>query len=565
MTHPRHHLPTLLAALFLASVLGTPAVAYAWKPDAARFQSSDRADNLQRVPPTAQQSIPALLNPLKLDDQVIPGVVLSGISLQPFWVELQLTCQAGPGSVFLLPKSGVEGDFRAETPSFQLAVDGSVPDEAFFRIAHALGQNDKGDFWPINADQFVREKSGRADAEVPTQASGLAADAMLQADASHLWGDLFLSLWLLLFVLATPALVRVWREYSRWDWAAATLVLLVAAAWRYVYYGWAPEQATLVWEPTAVLPDNLRAWLWHSLSRFTQVTPQFAQQTNLVLGALTAPITWLAVRQVLGQGGWAPLAAGLFVACWPLHVRLSGTPTAFVGFALLMATWVYLAAAFARIRSVWLHLLAVSLAWAALFARAEAVIVMLPLLAVPWLMTPKQEWKHLAFWLPQALVVVGLALATVLATQANLRADPYLPVSVTPGSWLGQMGRWVFSYVMTPFPALVFWAAAIAGKPWKGPLRGYYWVVAASLMVVWAVYFHGDAMDPAGSSRAALAFLVPLTGLAALGAEFLRHMLQGRANLVFCLGTAVLLLAPMWHWPSMEKYVPFHMLMDFLL
>lgn len=564
MFESRFSLPVIVAVVGIATI-GIPGSALAWKPDVEQFQAADLPGNLQRVPPSAQQAIPELLNPLKLDAPVIPGVVLSGIALQPFWVELQITTASGVGAIFLLPKSSVDGDFKAETPSFQLAVDGPVPDEAFFRVAHSLGRNDKGDFWPTDSNQFVPADTRRSALAMPTQASDLAPDAMQRADASHLWGDLFVSFGLLLLLLSFPALFRVCRDYSRWDWAAAGLVLLVAFAWRWIYFGWAPEQPHLVWESPPILPSNLRTWLWHSLSRVTPVTPQLAQRMNLVLGALTAACSWFAVRQVLGQGGWAPLAAGLFVACWPIHIRLSGTPTLFLGMALLMVAWVYFAAAFAASRSIWLHFLAVLVAWGALSCRPEAVLLMAPLLAVPWLMTDRRVWKTPAFWLPQAVLLVGVVLAGVAATQVPLRADPYLPTSVAPTSWLGQMGRWVFSYVMTPFPVLLFWAAAIAGRPWKGPLRAHYWVIAAALIVGWGVYYHGEAIDAVGSSRTTLALLVPLLGMAALGAEFLRHMLPSRANLVFCMATALLILSPMWHWPSMAKYVPFHVLLDFLL
>ncbi len=538
--------------------------ALAWTPDPTMFANSDTATNLHRVPEDGGQRIQALLRPLELDSEITPGTRLQGITLERFWIELQLQSDGTASSVYLLAPGTIQNP-NVQTPSFQIATDGVVPPEALAKIVSVLKHNDTGKFWPRSSSEYSRTKPREMTSQGKAHQGDVEFGAMEKADVSHLWGDLLASLFVILSLLAAPGIWRACKELNRWDWLAALLVFVLAAAWRWAYAGMGEAVPELVWEPQAVLPPSLRNWVWFTLSRFTEVTPASVSAWNMVLGSMTAPLCGLGMRLILGKGGWGAMMAGLFVACWPLHIRLSGTPSLFVGFALLSAAWVVGSVLYARSGSVWVHLWAVLLAWSALFCRPEAPLVLLPLLPIPWMMTSSKHWFRPAHWIPQLLLVVGLVTALASTGETTGTPDPYLPVSFALGSWLAYLGIWVFSYALTPLPVLVFWAAAIAARPWRGPYRFHYWTLAIALFTVWAVYSSGECPDPLATGRTTLVFLVPLVGLAGLGAEFLSNTLGRRANLVLGISLAALVFAPLWHWSQIARNVPFHLVLDFLL
>lgn len=547
-------------ALLLLCLLA-PAVALAFRPQAEEFSHLERNGSLQRIPEDGGQRIQQMLLPLALDKEVIPGLVLDGISLDRYWVELILKSTASQGSIFLMSHEA-SGPFLAETPSFRVAVDGTLPGEALSKVVAVLQKNDRQDFWPRQANELA---VGTGESEQDDQFN-VGPNAMRLADVSHLWGDLLVSLGLLLTLFALSGFWRAFRQIRAWEWLVGAGVLATALAWRWAYSVQGEPLPELTWESTFVMAPDSKLWLLYTLSRFVDVTPGLLSSINIWCGASTALAVWLGVRLALpSRGLWPALMAALFVACWPTHIALSCTPSVFVLLGFCMSIWLLGLLSFVRSESLWVHVWALVPAAVALFLRPEAALLMLPFFPTVFLLTERSMWARARFWLPQVLFLLILVARGATWGQVELGRDPFLYGSVDVQAWTGLLGKWILSYTVMPFPALLLWAASIAARPWKGEYRWSYFACAFAFVAAWAIYYHGFGAVAPWALRASLGFLVPLVGFAALGCMFMERTLGRWANWVLGGACAVMVVAPLWHWSLLREQAGAHLVLDFLL
>jgi hypothetical protein len=522
---------TALVALLALAATGAAGNALELSPD--DLERLGRAESRYKVSADMEPRIQALVAPFVLDGELPGGYVLDGISIERYFIRYDARKGDDVVSLYVLPPT-VSVDAQAITPNFKLVAEGPESGaETAAALLAAVTTNDQGEFWPEPPP--AAEEPGRQ-----------IAPAVRKVHFTELVGDLLVVLLIVALFLGIPSLRKAFSGRPLAWWWGMLGIFVYAFVVRLVIHGAATEGLPdAAWTPSGGVVHSSVAWYLTTIGRFMPMSMTTVAVINLVFGVLTVLAIYLLVS-LLVDGVWPPVVAALFAASSPMHAALSGTITVMVPFLFFVTAAALCVAVYARTMEARAHLLAVAWLGFAVFARPEGIVLVLPVLALPFLLTPRDSWTRIHFWGP-ILLGLGVVLARALTLpSAPDFSDAFLVAAIDWGTFHSNVGIWLFGFSRVSFGAMLFWAMGVATRPWKRDL-GLTLCMAGWLLLGIAVYFHVDMTATFQGGRVALYFLVPFAWLAALGTRFLTSLKHTQRWWILTLLLLWLLFSPLIH------------------
>jgi hypothetical protein len=524
--------------VFLLLGLLLPAGLLAYKLSPEDLELLERAESPYKVSPEMESKVQALTAPFEMDAVLPGGFVLEGIQIDRHFARLILKSGDLESSLYLLPPV-VEADGAIGTPSFQLLPEGALAAESTAALIAAVVKNDDGTFWPDPAVQD--EAAGR---RVPVVARKL--------HVTELIGDFFVVLLLIALFVGLPGFRGVFVGRSlTWWWALLGIVAYAFAVRLIAAYSLHGDDPSVIWSPSSELPHSSVAWFLNTLGRFLVVGTGTVAAINLVIATLTVVGVYLLVT-LLVPGIWPAIVAGLLVASAPMHVALSGTITVMIPFVGLLTAAALAGVTYTSTGDGRVHWLGATFFLFAVFARPEALVLTLPVLALVPILASREQLRRVDCWGPLLAQVVVLAVRGATIGMGPEQVDPFLSWQVDWGTLHSNVGNWLIGFGRVSFAAMLFWAMGIAARPWKSE-RALSVVMAAWLLLGIAVYFHVDMTASFQGGRVALYFLLPLAWLAAHGARFLVGLKHTQRWWLLVLLLMWLLFTPLIHRSAVDR------------
>ena len=524
-----------LRTAFLVTIL---LVSGAFAPVLAQELTAEDVERLEsaaspyKVTPEMEGRIRDLLAPFDLDAELPGGYVLEGITIDRHSVKLLALSPDHQFVVHLLPPV-VEARATLATPSFKIIVPPGANQETVAAITGAIVKNDNGTFWPETPAFETSE--GR---KIPP--------SVKKVHFTELMGDLFV---VLLAVAAFLAL-SAFRQYfgSRpmaWWWLLLGCGVVAVAVRTTVYLLGLGVEHSGVWTPSAELPHVSTAWYLNMVSRFSLVTLKTVTVVNILFGVGTV-VGVFVVASIFFEGLLAPLVAGLFVATLPAHAALSCSITTMIPLVFFLVWLLVGKALFSVTGNIRAHLFAAACTLFAVFARPEALVLVLPAVIYPFLAMKRAEWLKAGFLVPLALETTVIAVRIATLHLAPDYPDRFLSLELDVRALFNNLGVWVFSFGRMPFVAMLLWAVGIAARPWRTNL-GASLVLGAWFLLAIAVYFHVDLSETFQGGRVSLVLVPVLALLAAQGGAALSAMKHKQRRWAIALVIVWLLLVPLIH------------------
>jgi len=524
---------------FLAIVLLAASPAQGQYLTPTDVERLDSPASRYKVTPGMENSIRALLDPFDLDSTLPGGYVWEGITIDRYTVKLVLESGDRRFFVLLLPPV-VSVEPLLATPSFKIVAEGEVNDETLAAVTSAIVRNDAGAFWPEAPS--VEAGEGR---RIPP--------SVKKVHFTELMGDFFIVLFAIMAFLALALFKQQFSSRSMaWWWLMVSVVAVALIVRALVYLLGAEGQHAAVWTPAAELPHVSVAWYLNTIGRFSLVTLKTVTMLNLVVGLVTVVGVYLLFSMLFEGLLLPPFVAALFVAASPAHAALSCTVTVMVPLVALLVWMMVAQLLYVRTGNIKAHLLAAACCLFAVFARPEAVVLIVPLLAYPFLMVQRSNWLKPAFFVPVLLELLVVAARVSTLHLAPDYPDGFLKPGFSAAALFNNTGVWLFAFTRVSFAAMLLWAVGIAARPWKRDL-GTSVIMLAWFLLGLAVYYHVDMTQTFLGGRVSLFFLPVFAFLAAHGSAFLASMEHRQRRWAIAVVIVYLLLSPLIHSRAMVQ------------
>ena len=199
-----------------------------------------------------------------------------------------------------------------------------------------------------------------------------------------------------------------------------------------------------------------------------------------------------------------------------------------------------------------MHLAAVMVGVFAMFARPEALVLLVPLMLWPFAKRPLGQWRKVAFWIPVSGLIAAMAVRVATLRLAPDSPDSFLTWAVDWSSLHQNLGTWIFGLSRVSFALLLLIAMGIAAKPWRKDVFRF-GLFAAWFLVAFVIYFHVDQTEAFQGGRLSLVMLPPMAYMAGEGAGLLVNLKHRQRWWALAIVVIWLLATPVLHWNTMQR------------